>query len=110
MHDSAPQMLEDKDRAAGCSRQCVGKASQGRTLEIIAAEQAVPRTGFVLPVGGIRIRTAISIAHFFKREWALETLIGGIKYGILIIRAFQGQVKEIFGAFRKAMEFRRNKA
>ncbi len=39
-----------------------------------------------------------------------ETLIAGIKYGILIIRAFQGQVKEIFGAFRKAMEFRREQS
>ena len=27
----------------------------------------MPRTGFVLPVGGIRIRTAISIAHFFQK-------------------------------------------
>ena len=39
-----------------------------------------------------------------------ETLIAGIKYGILITRAFQGQVKEIFGAFRKAMEFRREQS
>ena len=39
-----------------------------------------------------------------------ETLIAGIKYGILIIRAFQRQVKEIFGAFRKAVEFRREQS